>query len=169
MTSGRPRDIQDLIASAGGRLVGRTRLQKAAYLLERMGMGYGFFFAYHHYGPYSEDLALAAEDAVALRMIDEETHRATWGGNYSVYTTRTQPKDRHSPRAALLSLIAESDAVALELAATVVFFVDERVPDPWEELAVRKAMKATPANVERAKALYAQLKAIPSPRPLPDI
>ena len=43
-------------------LVGRTRFQKTAYFLEAAGVGYGFDFSYHYYGPYSEELAVAVSD-----------------------------------------------------------------------------------------------------------
>ena len=48
-----------IVSDAGGSLIGRTRLQKIAYLLELSGTGAGFPFEYRHYGPYSEKLATA--------------------------------------------------------------------------------------------------------------
>ena len=53
----------EIVRDAGGHIVGRTRLQKIAYLLEITGLGAGFPFRYKHYGPYSEQLADAAETA----------------------------------------------------------------------------------------------------------
>ena len=65
----RKRDTDKVVAivrDAGGTIVGRTRLQKTAYLLELAGLGEGFHFSYRHYGPYSEELASAVRDANAL-------------------------------------------------------------------------------------------------------
>ena len=50
----------DIVRAAGGRVVGRTRLQKIGYLLELAGLGEGFPYAYRYYGPYSEERLTAA-------------------------------------------------------------------------------------------------------------
>jgi uncharacterized protein len=42
----------DIIADAGGKVIGRTRLQKLAYLLELADLGEGFQFQYRHYGAF---------------------------------------------------------------------------------------------------------------------
>jgi uncharacterized protein len=76
-----------IIRDAGGKLVGRTRLQKIGYLLELTGLGEGFHFRYKHYGPHSEELAAAARDANALGLIVEQECPASWGGLYSVFTS----------------------------------------------------------------------------------
>ena len=50
---------RDIVRDAGGRIVGRTRFQKIAYLLSVAGFEDGLRFVYKHYGPFSEDLAVA--------------------------------------------------------------------------------------------------------------
>jgi hypothetical protein len=40
-----------IVRDAGGHIVGRTRLQKIAFMLEPAGLGGGFPFRYKHYGP----------------------------------------------------------------------------------------------------------------------
>ena len=47
--------VADIVRDAGGKIVGRTRLQKIGYLLELSGLGEGFSFDYRHYGPFSEE------------------------------------------------------------------------------------------------------------------
>ena len=50
--------VQWLVANAGGRLVGRTRIQKTTYIIQYLGFSKcEFDFAYRHYGPYSESFA----------------------------------------------------------------------------------------------------------------
>lgn len=169
MNNASPADIRDLVVSAGGQLVGRTRLQKAAFLLECMGLGYGFSFAYHHYGPYSEDVALAAEDAVALALVEEERRAAAWGGSYSIYRANASSRSGDAARRKALTVIANAPAIPLELAATAVFLADEGTSQPWEEVVVRKSSKATPENLAQAKAVYEQLQGIAAPRALPRI
>jgi uncharacterized protein YwgA len=55
--------VRRIVKLNGGRLTGKTRLQKSAYFLESYDVGFGLEFEYHHYGPYSEELASLAEDA----------------------------------------------------------------------------------------------------------
>lgn len=70
-----------IVRDAGGRIVGRTRLQKIAYLLSITGLEDGLPFAYKHYGPYSEDLATASRDADLLGLLSETEQQASWGGH----------------------------------------------------------------------------------------
>jgi len=46
-----PIELQHLLKAADGELVGKVRLQKTVYLLDQIGMGSGFTYEYHHYGP----------------------------------------------------------------------------------------------------------------------
>lgn len=157
----------EIIAAAGGTLVGRTRLQKLGYLLELAGLGDGFQFEYRHYGPYSEGLALATRDATLVGMIQEKEEPTSWGGFYSVYTTN--PVEQSELRQAFARLASASSAVALELAATAAFLAAERCDDPWQETARRKPDKAADGRLEKAKELYRQFLAIPAPNTLPKI
>lgn len=152
----------DIIADAGGRIVGRTRLQKTAYLLEAAELGEGFHFDYHHYGPYSEELARAASMAQARGLIEEKEHTTSWGGFYSEYSIKDSPSSGSdgSVRANLAREAAKADAVSLELAATAAFFAKRDNPDPWKETAQRKPDKAADGRLEDAKELYARLRGI---------
>src|SRR5680860_1419043 len=88
MRKGSPRDIATLVDAAGGELVGRTRLQKTACLLELVGSGVGVRFSYHLYGPDIEELINAASDADALGYVEEREKHAAWGGRFSVFNIR---------------------------------------------------------------------------------
>ncbi len=74
-----------IVELSGGRIVGKTRLQKSMYFLEAHGVGFNFGFDYHHYGPFSQELATAVSDAVALGRISEEPRRGATGLSYVVY------------------------------------------------------------------------------------
>jgi len=63
--------VAAVVDAAGGTLVSRVRLQKTVYLLDQLGLGSGFEFEYHHYGPYSRDLDIATGDARALGVVRE--------------------------------------------------------------------------------------------------
>jgi uncharacterized protein len=158
------------VRDAGGCIVGRTKLQKIAFFLEAAGVGSGFAFRYKHYGPYSVQLAAAAQHAAALRLIIENESVANWGGQYSIFRTQMAPdRSTHPARSQLAQEMVNADAVELELAATAAFLANEGFSDPWAETARRKPEKAEGGRLERAKQLYGRLQQIPTPRPLPAI
>jgi hypothetical protein len=157
----------DIIRDAGGKVVGRTRLQKIAYLLELTGLGEGFEFEYKHYGPYSEQLANAVAIATVTRLISEEERSTTWGGTYSVFTVDSATTGNvPDARLQLISRATSIDPITLELAATAAFFAAEGEPDPWGETARRKSEKAD-IRLESAKEFYRELASLPTPVPIP--
>ena len=163
------------ISEAGGRLVGRTRLQKVVYLAQLAGFGSEFDFEYRHYGPFSEDLAAGMDIAAGLGIVTEAERRAEWGGRYSVYSaTDLTPQATDPARARFVAEAAKIGPIELELAATAAFLYDvkgigHRRGDPWEETAMLKPEKAGNGHLERAKAAYQKLRALETPAPLPEI
>jgi uncharacterized protein YwgA len=150
--------IVQMLRDAGGEIVGRTKLQKAAYLLSLAGFETRFRFGYKHYGPFSEELADAAELAAAFGLISEKQQPASWGGTYSVYTAPEGDLSVQESRIRLTREAASSDAVLLELAATAAYLAEEGKPHPWEETSRRKPDKAADGRIDRAKDLYARLR-----------
>ena len=69
-------DIPSLLNAAGGAIVGKVRLQKIVYLLDQMGMNSGYSYEYHHYGPYSAELADSVDEDVVFRQIEEVYSKA---------------------------------------------------------------------------------------------
>jgi uncharacterized protein YwgA len=163
--------VASIIRDAGGKIVGRTRLQKISYLLELAGLGEGFSFEYRHYGPYSEGLASAARDASALGLVSEEEHPATWGGLYSIFSapSATASEEVSPSRIKLVREAADASAIELELAATAAFLSDAGSHDPWGDTAKFKPEKAQGGRLENAKALYRRLQQVETPKPLPQI
>jgi uncharacterized protein len=160
----------DIIRDAGGSVIGRTRLQKTAYLLELAGLGSGFTFEYRYYGPYSEGLATAVRNAALLGLLEEDESPATWGGYYSIFTVeQASNRDTPRPRKELAQMAATADPVQLELAATAAFLFLEGNTDPWLETKKRKPEKATGGRLEKAKSLYSKLRQIQTPVSLPPI
>lgn len=152
--------VKSIIRDAGGRIVGRTKLQKVSFFLEAAKLGEGFQFKYKHYGPFSEELATATEEAVALRNVSEKVCPASWGGFYSDFSL-TAPETPNGPpeRLQLAKAASEADSVELELAATALFLSTE-FNDPWAETARRKPEKADGNRLSKAKELYCRLHAI---------
>jgi uncharacterized protein YwgA len=161
-------EAADIIRDAGGQIVGRTRLQKIAYLLEATGLGSGFEFEYRHYGPYSEQLADAVLTSRHLSIITEENHPTSWGGFYSIFTTGDSRVSDVQGRRELIEETKSADPVALELAATAVFLARDGEFDAWAETANRKPEKAK-SKLAEAKLLYSRLREISVPIPIPDI
>ena len=157
-----------IVQDAGGALVGRTRLQKVAYLTQLAGFGEDFDFEYRHYGPYSEDLARGMDIATAFGKVAEDEKRAVWGGKYSIFSLKN-PADPDDPlRAAFVQQAKCINAVELELAATAAFlFAVEKKPDPWSETKLRKPKKADEGRLERAMAAYEVLRTMNTPQKLP--
>lgn len=167
-----------LVHDAGGRLVGRTRLQKVAYLSKLAGFANDFAFEYRHFGPFSQDLAEATEIATGLGFVTEAEKQTEWGGWYSVYETNEErfgdgSKDEN--RARFIETASKISAVALELAATAAFLYDEEGigkdndGDPWEETRSLKPEKSTEGRLEQAKDAYRKLQELGTPVSLPPI
>lgn len=157
-----------IIADAGGSLVGRTRLQKVAYLMQLGGFGNEFDFEYRHYGPFSEDLARGMDIAAAFGQVIEEEKQAVWGGRYSVFRLKEPVASSNSQRAAFVEKAKQVDAVELELAATAAFLFEvEKQPDPWGETRRRKPEKAAAGRLEKAMIAYQTLRNLSTPRTLP--
>ena len=162
--------VAAIIADAGGRVVGRTRLQKIAYLLCVAGLEDGFSFSYKHYGPFSEDLAAAARIGKLFGQLRVTESPTTWGGSYSIYDVDAGPTaDSPESRRLLAKVAAEADAIELELAATAVFLAKDGFSDPWGETARRKPEKVDYGRLDRAKDLLRSLSSIPTPERLPEI
>lgn len=163
-----PKEVARIVSLAGGEIIGRTRLQKIGCLLDLVGAGSGFEFSYHIYGPYSEELSIAASDADALDMIKVDERVAAWGGRYSIYRTDKEFQADTSVKS-LAKRAAQADSVALELAVTAAFLAANGEDDAWDEVAERKSSKATDEMMSKAKSLYAEFRKIDGAGRLPPI
>lgn len=158
-----------IIRDSGGKVVGRTKLQKMTYLLELAGLGDGFLFQYRHYGPYSEQLSQAIELSDLFGLVKEEEYIASWGGRYSIYSfVGTDSSETSEIRKKLLAYAVDADPVELELAATAAFLCDEGAKNVWQETSRRKPEKSTSGRIEKAQRLYSKLMEISGGR-LPEL
>ena len=163
----KPDDIVvNLVALHGGELVGRTRLQKGAYLLHRCGANFDLSFVYHHYGPYSFDLADGCVDARAEKRIEIEEHTGRYGIKYAIFKNDGNiespvflgalpaVKARH-----LLNKMKKVSDIVLELAATIVFLRgnDDDIDQAIAKTKARKPLKATDDRLKKALALIRDL------------
>lgn len=159
--------VVKLIALHGGRVVGRTRLQKRTYLLHRCGGNFGLNFVYHHYGPYSFDLADGLTDARAEDLIEIKEFPGRYGVPYATFRLKESTgeperlgslagKDARRLRGILDS---EASDIVLEIAATIVFLRDEGgyKEQAIEETKIRKPLKATEQRLSPALSLICDL------------
>ncbi|MFN3077119.1 MAG: hypothetical protein ABT940_09615 [Alphaproteobacteria bacterium] len=160
----------EIVRDAGGTIVGRTKLQKVACLLELAGLGAGFRFQYHYYGPYSEELTDEIRLADAFGLVVEQEKLTEWGSPYSIYTaTAAAGHPDTGIRAAFAKEAAKAGSIELELAATAAFLAHEHPKDAWEETERRKPDKAAEGRLEKAKEVYKRLFELDTPTKLPQI
>lgn len=160
--------VVDTIAFSDGELVGRIRLQKVFYLLEKLGMQSGVPFEYHHYGPYSEAVSDAVTDAKFWGKLKETvSFRVSDGAPYSSFKTdRSVPQSLGSMKAEdaqnFLKKFAGYTSTVLELAATVhwLAFV-EKVPNWRAEIKASKANKIENGRLDKAVALLTDIGLAP--------
>jgi uncharacterized protein len=151
--------IAAVVRDAGGRVVGRTKLQKLTYFLVASGLE-----------DDCEPVTAAVREAHLLGLLREKEELASWGGTYSIFTAEGQPEqDVPASRLQLAQIAAGADAVELELAATALFLFKEGRADAWQETERRKPEKATNGRLDRARALYQRLSAIETPARLPQL
>ncbi|MFZ1415680.1 MAG: hypothetical protein WAS73_14040 [Defluviicoccus sp.] len=162
-----PSDLLRQIFMAGdGEIVGRIRLQKIAYLLQQKGGNGDLFFTYHHYGPYSRELAEALDWAVIRKDVEEEERETGFGSTYSAFRWKKDFGERAEavgevPMSEAKSSVAKlktEPSVILELAATIHWLRFKEQVDDWrEQLKIRKQLKATDANITRAETVLRDL------------
>jgi uncharacterized protein YwgA len=161
--------VAEIVRDAGGKIVGRTRLQKSVFLLSLAGFEKRFQFGYKHYGPFSESLADAVDLAAAFDLISEQRGESSWGGTYSIYSVKDWSGADSGARVCLLREAAASDPILLELAATAGYLSkEERSKEPWAKTARLKPDKSADGRLERAKDLYLRLR-VASDDALPEI
>jgi uncharacterized protein YwgA len=155
--------VAQIVTFNGGRVVGKTRLQKFFFLLESKGIGFGIDFDYHHFGPFSVELAQAADDATELGYISATPEMGFHQVPYYVFETKnylaaSETDETGHKRIGALETMKEYSALELEVAATAIYLRDNGFQDSFiDELKIRKPQKATPERIERARQLIRKL------------
>lgn len=164
-----------IVALHGTELAGRRRLQCLAYLLHRAGADFELQFAYEE-GPFSAALARGLDDALAVRLIDQEQRPGRHGIRHSYFTTLApKPASIGKLPAGRVSEILEHarpfSEFVLEIAAAIVMLHD----DWWyydrdrigavDEVRRRKPLTANDERVDRALSLLRQLGLDPASMP----
>ena len=156
--------VVGIVALNSGRLVGKTRLQKTVYLLEKCGINAEFYFGYHNYGPFSVDVAHATDIALTQGRMNEIPQPGYHQVPYFIFeTSEDEPQsvgDLSASKAKdLLKIMGNYSAIDLELAATIAFLDEDGVPDLNIDPHIRelKPAKATDERLETAHRLLNEL------------
>lgn len=153
--------LGQIFEAGGGEIVGRIRLQKIAYLLQEKAGASDLFFTYHHYGPYSRELADALDLGLFLSEVEEQERETGYGTTYSAFSLKARSRRSHvvgtlpmREAKACVEWLKKQPSVILELAATIHWLKCKEAVGDWRsELKARKALKATEKNIERAEAV----------------
>lgn len=154
--------VASVVKSAGGHLIGRVRLQKIVYLLDQLGLNSEFDYTYHHYGPFSEQLVSAAEDAKAFNLINEDFKYRPDGMRFSNFElSNAEDSDivylddqlrRH------VEYLKNVNSTVLELAATIHWLNNYEKVDDWRvEVIKRKGKKTSNGRLEKSIELLKEL------------
>jgi uncharacterized protein len=162
--------VAEIVSASGGRLVSRIRLQKIAYLLEKLGVNTGFDFSYHHFGPYSRELDSALLDAEAFDLIEERfDYRQSDGARYSVFSSKNMLEENKyfflnkADLREKTKEFATTPITVLELAATVHWLAKVEEVDDWQaEIRLRKGSKTEGGRLSSATKLLADINLMPS-------
>lgn len=152
--------IETVVHAADNEIVGKIRTQKIFYLLERIGIGTDFSFSYHHYGPYSHDLANLIDATVMFgENLKEKQGKNSFGNTYSIFSLHNvtdQPEEKigdldFSLVREIVEKMKSVPSVVIELAATIYWLnQEEKVTDWNSELKSRKPQKATDVRIDAA-------------------
>jgi uncharacterized protein YwgA len=162
--------VAAVLAAAGGKLIGRVRLQKSVYLLDQLGLNSGFDYDYHHYGPYSRDLDSALLDAKAFKLVDEKSdYRRSDGAAYSIFELLDPTvKDEafgyldRDQAGSLVGKFASTNITVLELAATVDWLWRKEGYKDWRsEITKRKGIKVQNGRLDKAIELLHEIQLPP--------
>ena len=111
-------------------VTGRKKLQKMIFILQRCGIPFEERYAFHVYGPYSEELTLRVEELCNLTFIDEVKEDK---GNYFQYQYEITDQGKNflqqfqldmPEMTAHINKLKSRSSRFLELVATMLYFDD---------------------------------------------
>lgn len=160
-----------ILQAAKGEIEGRTRIQKIVYLIEEIGNSSNFFYSYHHYGPYSEELTdtLNILKHVDEKIIEERRDFEDSQGFTAVFQLKGAQNSSSDQEASAesvsfekmqqyVTLMKKKSSTCLEIAATIHWLICKRKVQNWEdELVILKGNKARPEILQQSRELLEEL------------
>jgi hypothetical protein len=148
-----------------GEVVGRKKLQKIVFIVQKLNYPFHEKYHYHFYGPYSEELTLKVEELCNLGFFNEVKEEK---GNYNQYKyTLTKDGeqfmchydvDMPGLESCVASLNGQS-ARFLELVATVLHFADlERAEVEEKVFKLKARQRYTKEEIDQAYTYFDELR-----------
>lgn len=153
-----------VVCIAGGEKTGKTRLQKTAYLLEAMNLGFDLDFDYHKFGPFSAEFAFALDDAETLGYLETDEETGYGPVTYTIYKAtdkawKFELNEKHEERESAVNAMNKHSVSVLLLAASAVYLKRNGCKhDVWQEIKVRKSLMASENRLRDAKNLVNSLQ-----------
>lgn len=131
------------------KISGKKRLQKFGMLMKYSGVNLDMDFSLHHYGPYSSELADAADELSSTGAIVEKSEQTGMFGmfqsNYMLPDGHEPPEELTEPSKEKLLKLNQFSTIELEVASTIALFQSEEL--------THKAAVAKTCALKRAKAV----------------
>lgn len=112
--------ISTLLAAGGGKVIGRKKLHKLAYLCQEAGTDLGQSFVFHYYGVYSPSLA---DDLAIAERWNEITE--TYNGQSYVIELNSKSQAEKEAYSAdefkIVRALAGEEPAILEVLSTIVY------------------------------------------------
>lgn len=133
----------------GHKIAGKKRLQKFGMLMQYAGLDIDAVFSLHRYGPFSFELADAADELSWSDAIEEKAEQTgmfrTFQSTYALPDGREPPEELTKPYKEKLLQLNDFSTIELEIASTIALFQKEGLD---HEAAVAKT-----CSIKRAKAI----------------
>lgn len=142
---------------------GRKRLQKMSYFAVQTGTEANVRFFLHDFGPFSADVANAADLLAFLGDLEEQdvalgpTKR--YSKRYRLADPQSVPARLPRESAEALRALNEFSTIELEIASTIFYFMSQRMNEPQAVEATKKLKpsKSQPKIISRAKDALAKV------------
>ncbi|MDQ0218553.1 YwgA family protein [Peribacillus cavernae] len=151
--------------SVAGEVAGRKKLQKIIFIAKKLSFPFQEKFAFHFYGPYSEELTLRIEELCNMGYLNEVREKKS--GYYQYCYTITDPGidflsmhelEMPALQGCLLDMNMQN-ARFLELVSTVLYFDSLEKEEVVEKIFTLKSkQKYTHEEIDEAYAYIEQLK-----------
>ncbi|MDP2180976.1 MAG: hypothetical protein Q8K99_00200 [Actinomycetota bacterium] len=107
-------------AHSNHRVLGRIRLQKTVWFLQRLGLPTDYSFRMHFYGPYSEDVQADLRLVEKLGAVSEQVV----GAGYEYVAEDTAFVRDVGEFKSAIGILESTSPIVLELASTLDWFLD---------------------------------------------